>query len=49
MGSVYKRGLVWWIRYSRNGKPFRESSKSTRKRDAEKLLDIRKGQIAENR
>ena len=27
MGMIYKRGNVWWIKYYRNGKHFRESSK----------------------
>jgi len=31
MGMIYKRGNVWWIKYYRNGKSFRESSKSTKK------------------
>jgi integrase len=56
MGSIYrnkyrnKKGelveaLVWWIKYYRNGKDFRESSKSKRKIDAERLLKLREGQI----
>jgi len=28
MGSIYKRGDVFWIKYYRYGKPYRESSKS---------------------
>jgi hypothetical protein len=32
---------VWWIKYSRNGKPFRESAKTTDKRKAEALLKVR--------
>lgn len=35
MGMIYKRGRVWWIKYHRNGKPNRESSKSTKKMVAE--------------
>ena len=31
MGSLYKRGNVWWIKYYRNGKSFRESSNTTKK------------------
>ena len=31
MGSVYKRGDVYWIKYYRNGKPFRETTKIVRK------------------
>ena len=46
MGMIYKRGNVWWIKYYRNGKDFRESSKSTKKMVAKKLLDRREGEIA---
>jgi len=28
MGSIYKRGKTFWIQYYRNGKPYRESTKS---------------------
>ena len=42
-GSVFQRpdSDVWWIKYSRNGKPFRESAKTTDKRKAEALLKVR--------
>ena len=41
MGTVYKRkrqdkdgkvkvGKIWWMKYYRNGKDYRESSKSTK-------------------
>jgi integrase len=46
MGMIYKRGNVWWIKYYRNGKSFRESSKSSKKRVAKRLLDRREGNIA---
>ena len=46
MGSIYKRGKVWWIQYYRNGKPYQESSKSKKKMVARKLLDQREGEIA---
>lgn len=57
MGSIYRpkyrdkksgkiiESQVYWIKYYKNGKPFRESSKSKRKTDAEKLLKLREGQI----
>lgn len=38
MGSVYKRGETWWIRYSKDGQQFRKSSKSTVKTVAEAML-----------
>ena len=46
MGSLYRRGNVWWVKYYRNGKSYRESSTSTRKMVAKKLLDRREGEIA---
>jgi integrase len=46
MGSLYRRGKVWWIKYYRNGKSYRESSKTTKKMVAKKLLDRREGEIA---
>ena len=49
MGSLYRRGNVWWVKYYRNGKPYRESSKSTKKMVAKKILDRREGRIAQGR
>ncbi len=42
-GNVYRRTgtRFWWIRYSVNGKPQYESSKSERREDAEELLKCR--------
>ena len=45
MGSVYQRGGRWWIQYRKNGRTFRESSKSDLKGDAENLLKNRVSQI----
>lgn len=61
MGMIYKRkwkdqktgevveGEVWWIKYYRNGKPYRESSKTESITKAEKLLKKREGEIAEGK
>lgn len=49
MGSVFKRGNTYWIKYYRNGKPFRESAKTDRETEARKLLKLREGQIAEGK
>lgn len=60
MGSVYRpkykdkngnyvESEIWWIKYYRNGKPFRESSESKKKTDAEKKLKQREGEIVEGR
>jgi len=46
MGSVYMRGKVYWIKYYRHGKPYRESSKSDMITKAQKLLRTREGEIA---
>lgn len=46
MGLIYQRGQVWWVRYSRNGQVFRESSHSEKEADAKKLLKKRLGEIA---
>ena len=47
-GSVYrqKNSRFWWIRYSNNGRPVRESSGFTLKRRAEKLLLEKLAQVA---
>ncbi len=46
MGTVYRRGRIWWIKYYWNGKPFRESSKSQKISDAKRLLRRREGEVA---
>ena len=49
MGNLYKRGDIWWIKYYRNGKCFRETSESTKKMVAKKFLDRREGEIAQGK
>ncbi len=60
MGTTYKRkwkdrdgnwveGDVWWIKYYRHGKPYRESSKTGKITEAERLLKKREGEIAEGK
>lgn len=49
MGSIYKRGNVYWIKYYRAGKPCRESAESAKPNDAIKLLKLREGEIIEGR
>ena len=48
-GSVFRRGAVWWIKYYRNGKAYRETSGSEKEADARKLLRKRQGEIAVGR
>lgn len=45
-GHIYRRGRVWWIRYSVRGKRYDESSGSTRKTDAQELMRLRIGKVA---
>lgn len=49
MGTIYIRGKTFWIQYYRNGKPYRESSKSNKETDAKKLLRKREGEISEGK
>jgi len=44
-GAPYQRGRIWWIRYYHRGDEFRESSRSDRLLDAERLLKARWKQI----
>jgi integrase len=46
-GCIYQRpdSSVWWIKYSLNGKSFRESTHSENRRKAVKLLERRLGEI----
>jgi len=46
MGSIFKRGSVYWIKYYRNGKPYRESTKSSKEADAKRLLKRREGEVS---
>ena len=46
MGSLYKRGRIWWIKYYRNGRAFRESSRSRKISGAKHLLRKREGEIS---
>ena len=49
MGTLYKRGKTWWIKYYRNGQPFYESTQTGKEADAKKKLRRREGQIAEGK
>lgn len=49
MGTIYKRGKVYWIQYYRNGKPYRETTKSKKESDAKRLLKKREGEISEGK
>lgn len=44
-GHIYQRGAVYWIRYSVDGKRYRESTKSTSERQAQKMLDRKQAEL----
>jgi integrase len=48
-GRVFLRGNIWWVSYCWRGKEQRESSKSTRPVDAERLLGPRLREIGRGR
>lgn len=48
MGMIYKRGHVFWIKYSCNGKPYFESTHTRNESEAKRKLKLREGQIADN-
>jgi integrase len=47
-GSLYRQkgSGNWWIQYYRNGKPYRQSTGTTKRRQAEKLLQRKLAEIA---
>ncbi len=49
MGTIYKRGCVFWIKYYRGGRPLFESARTDKETEARRLLRIREGQVAEGR
>lgn len=46
-GSIYlqKGSAVWWVKYYRNGKPYRESTHKTNEKEAQDFLTQRLGEI----
>ena len=44
-GFLYLRKRIWWLRYRVNGREYRESSHSTKRREAEKLLARREAEL----
>ena len=43
MGCIYQRGRTWWIKYSRAGRGYYESSGSRKHADAKRLLRLHEG------
>lgn len=48
-GSVFLRGRIWWLKYHVRGRPHRESSASTDRRQAVLLLRRRLGEVSAGR
>jgi integrase len=48
-GRVYLRGAVWWVQYSFRGRVYRESSQSSHRADAVKLLRRRLAEMGRGR
>jgi integrase len=46
---MYRRGKIWWITYMVDGRQHCESTGTSNKRLAKRILDKRKGEIAEGR
>ena len=49
MGTIYKRGQTYWIKYYHEGKPIYESSRSKLKMVARELLKQREGDISQGK
>ena len=49
IGGMYRRGSIWWVRFTVDGKKVRESTGSSRKADARKLLARRIAEISDGR
>lgn len=47
MGMIYLRGHTWWVKYYRDGKPYRESAKTVKETEAKKFLQRREGQVVD--
>ncbi len=49
MGSLYRRGNIWWVKYYRNGRPIRESTGTDKETEAKRFLKLREGDVAQGR
>jgi integrase len=49
MGTIYRRGGTYWLKYYRAGRPYRESAHTDRITEAKRLLSLREGQVVEGR
>jgi hypothetical protein len=46
MGSLYRRGAIWWAKYYQNGRPIRESTGTGKETEAKRFLKEREGRVA---
>jgi integrase len=49
MGTIYRRGGTYWLKYYRSGRPYRESAHTDKITEAKRLLSLREGQVVEGR
>src|SRR5262249_33094878 len=49
LGTIYRRGTIWWIRYWYRSRDYRESSHSDNETVARRLLKRRLGEIGRGR
>jgi hypothetical protein len=47
--GIYKRGKVWWMSFTYQGRHHRKSTEARDRKSAQKIHDKLKGQIAENK
>lgn len=47
--GLFKRGSVWWMRFSHNGQQIRRSTETADKKLAQRIFDKLKGEIAEEK
>jgi integrase len=45
VGSLYKRGDIWWVSYYVNGKQVRETAGTTKESEAKRILKEREGKV----
>jgi hypothetical protein len=46
MGSLFKRGNIWWVKYYASGRPIRESTGTTKETEARRFVKEREGRVA---
>jgi hypothetical protein len=47
VGSLYKRGNVWWCKFYQGGLPVRMSTENTKEKEARDFLKVREGKATE--